>query len=430
MLKSPDRAWWTRHLASVPLPRWVGVRQRFPREREPDLAAAVHRELDRPEARSALTPGAKVAIGIGSRGLAGLFELTKATVEVLTEAGCHPFIVSAMGSHGGATADGQQHLLAGYGITEDALGVPVRSSLEVAELGRLANGMPVYFDRLALDADLVLPLNRVKSHTSFRGPIESGLSKMLVIGLANHAGAQAIHAYGYDRFAANLLEARELLLPQVPFHFGLATVENAYGEVARVEAVSAASLPAREPELLLDSRRLQARLPTDDLDLLVVSELGKDVSGLGMDPSITGRYAGNLVGEVRAKRLLVLDLTSASGGNAIGLGLADVTTERALLKVDLAATWINATTSTSVAAARLPIFMPSDRTALQLAVKTSGEPDAARIRAVWIRNTSSLESVLVSEGLWQELEGRGDLEVQSGKGPSFDESGALEPLWE
>ena len=253
---------------------------------------------------------------------------------------------------------------------------------------------------------------------------------MLVVGLANHAGAQAIHAYGYDRFAANLLEARELLLPQVPFRFGLATVENAYGEVARVEAVSAASLPAREPELLLESRRLQARLPTDDLDLLVVSELGKDVSGLGMDPSIIGRYAGNLVGEVRAKRLLVLDLTSASGGNAIGLGLADVTTERALLKVDLAATWINATTSTSVAAARLPIFMPSDRTALQLAVKTSGEPDTARIRAVWIRTTSSLESVLVSEGLWQELEGRGDLEVQSGKGPSFDESGALEPLWE
>jgi hypothetical protein len=283
--------------------------------------------------------------------------------------------------------------------------------------------MPVYFDRLALEADLVLPVNRIKSHTSFRGPVESGLAKMLVIGFGNHLGAQAIHARGYRTFAANLLEARDLLLPRIPFRFGLATLENAHGAVSRLEAVAVEALPSREPELLAEAKRLLPRLPSDSLDLLVVESIGKDISGLGMDPGITGRYAGGLAGEVTVERLVVLGLSRASRGNAIGLGLADITTADVADAVDLDATWINATTSTSLAAAKLPIAMPSAREALRLGLTTCGQPDPERVRAVWIEHTARLDQVLVSAGLWRELEGRGDLERLAEVEPIFDLDG-------
>jgi hypothetical protein len=403
--RAGDADWWRDHLAGVPLPRWVPVQQRFPTPTEPDVAAAVRRELKRPDVRRHLRPGARVALGIGSRGLAGLAEIVIAAIAALREAGCEPFVVPAMGSHGGASAEGQLAVLAGYGVSEQALGVPVRSGMEAAELGRLANGMPVYFDQIALGADLALPINRIKSHTSFRGPIESGLAKMLVIGFGNHLGAEAIHARGYRRFAANLLEARDLLLPQVPFRFGIATVENAAGEVARVEAVTAEALAEREPALLREAKALLPRLPVPDPDLLIIDLLGKDISGVGIDPGITGRYAGALRNEVAVERLVVLGLTPASKGNAIGLGLADITTEAVADAVDLDATWINATTSTSLAAARLPIAMPSAREALRLALRTCGQPDPERVRGVWIEHTGALEEVRVTEALATELEG-------------------------
>jgi hypothetical protein len=404
----------------------VPVRQRFPSPREPDLAAAVRRELDRPEIRRHLRPGASVALGIGSRGLTGLAEIAAATVAALREAGCEPFVAPAMGSHGGATAAGQTALLAAYGVTESALGVPVRSDMGATELGRLANGMPVYADRIALGADLVLPINRIKSHTSFRGPVESGLTKMLVIGFGNHLGAQAIHARGYRHFSDNLLEARDLVLAQLPFHFGIATVENAAGEVARVEAVTAEALAEREPALLREAKALLPRLPVPDPDLLVIDLLGKDISGVGIDPGITGRYAGALRNEVAVERLVVLGLTPASKGNAIGLGLADITTEEVADAVDLDATWINATTSTSLAAARLPIAMPSAREALRLALRTCGQPDPERGRGVWIEHTGALEEVRVTEALAAELDG-GDGLTQLGPSvaTTFGPDGAL-----
>ena len=423
MLRS-DAAWWQRHLADVALPDWIAVRQAFADEREPDLAAAVRRELGRPEVQVELTRGARVAVGVGSRGLAGLAEITRATIEVLLEAGCEPFIVPAMGSHGGATADTQSALIAGYGVTEANMGAPLRSSMDAVEMGRLANGMPVYFDRAALEADLVVPINRIKSHTSFRGPVESGLAKMLVIGFGNHLGAQAIHARGYRSFADNLLEARALLLPQIPFRFGLASLENAHGAVARVEAVTAAALATREPGLLLEAKRLQPRLPADQIDLLVVGQIGKNVSGLGMDPAVTGRYSTGLSSEVEVERLVVLGLTPESRGNAVGLGLADITTAEVVAAVDLDATWINATTSTSLSAARLPIAMPSVREALKLGVKTCGQPDPTRLRAVWIDNSSRLDELRVSEGLWRELEGRAEFERLGTFELGFDEAGA------
>lgn len=414
MLREPDAARWRRLLGGVDLPRFRPLRQRFAAPREIAAEAAVARELARPEVRRWLQPGTRVALAVGSRGLAALAELVRATVRELRRAGCEVVIVPAMGSHGGATAAGQRRVLADYGVTETGVGAPIEADMAVREIGRLANGMPVYASEVALACDLLLPLNRVKSHTSFRagpGGVESGLSKMLVIGLGKHPGAQAIHHRGYEPFAANLLEARTLVLQSYPFRFGLATVENAHGGLARLEAVPREALAGREPELLALAKAWMPRLPVAALDVLLVHEAGKNISGLGMDPNVTGRFASALRSDTRGdpvvRRLALLNLTRETEGNAIGVGLADVTTLRVARATDLDATYINATTSTSLPAARLPLVMPDDELAVKLAFQTSGG-DAASAHAAWIRNTSSLETLWLSEPLWRARQAAGD----------------------
>lgn len=402
MLHPPDRQRWAR-LVDVSLPRWVPVRQMFPAPIEPDVAAAVRRELARPEIRSAFQPGMKVALGVGSRGLASLRTLVATTVTVLKEADCEPFIVPAMGSHGGATAEGQQEVLAGYGVSEATVGAPVRSSMETVQIGQV-DGVPFYFDRLALGADLVIPINRVKPHTSFRGPVESGLLKMLAVGFGKHAGATALHSAGFGRLSLRLDAARDILCTHTPFGFGLATVENAAHQVALVEAVPANDLATREPALLDLARGWMARLQFDRLDVLVVGAIGKNVSGTGMDPNVTGRSATGLPGTLEVAKIVVLDLTPETHGNATGLGMADVTTERVIEQLDLDATWINGLTSTSLANARIPIFLPNDQLAMQLAVKTCGRADPREARIAWIHSTMELEHIYVSEPLWNDIQ--------------------------
>ena len=396
----PDADRWRERTADTPLPELRRVRQTLDAAAESDVAGAVRREFSRPAIRAQLRPGLRVALAVGSRGLAELGTLVRTAIAEVQAAGCSVTIVPAMGSHGGGDADGQRRLLAEYGVSEEALGVPVDARTDVVEVGRLGNGMPVFASTVARDHDLVVPINRVKSHTSFHGPVESGLTKMLVIGLGKRAGAQAIHARGYRTFAANLEEARDLALAAYPFGFGLATVENAVGGVARVEAIAAAELVAREAELLAESKRRMARLPFRDLDVLIVERAGKNISGLGMDPNVTGRYAtpGMLPegDELRVTRLVLLSLTPESEGNAIGAGLADVVAQRVAEAFAPDPTYTNATTSTSLAAARLPIVMPDDATAVRLALRTAERPlDALRI--AWIRDTSHLETFAASE---------------------------------
>ena len=399
LLRPPDWSRWQALLAG-PLPRWVPVRQRFETQVEGDVAAAVRRELSRPAVSSHLRPGLSVALGVGSRGLAQLPAVVTAAVAALREAGCAPFVVPAMGSHGGATAEGQAALLASYGIDEARVGAPVRSSLEVIEIGRLGNGLPLFFDRLALQADLVVPINRVKPHTSFRGPVESGLTKMLAIGFGKHAGATTLHNGGFDQLPQRLAEAYELIRARTPFRFGLTTIENAAHSVAHIEAVPAEQLAVREPQLLEQARALMARILIDQLDLLVVGQIGKDLSGTGMDPNVTGRSSTGAVGNLRANKIVVLDLSPATGGNATGLGLADVTTERVVRQLDLDATWINGVTSTNLVSSRIPVFMPTDRAAIQLGLKTCGRPNPHEAHVAWVRSTLDLERIWLSEGLW------------------------------
>ncbi|MEM6733946.1 MAG: DUF362 domain-containing protein, partial [Myxococcota bacterium] len=332
-----------------------------------------------------ITPGQRVAVAVGSRKLASLVDIVRATVEALRARGAQVFIVPAMGSHGGATQEGQQRVLERYGITEAQVGAPIDPSLETLSLGRTESGFSVPFARSVLAADALLLINRVKPHTSFRAPIESGLVKMLVIGLGKHAGATEIHAQGYTTFAQTLPEAFELICKHVPVLGGLATVENSTHAVGLLEFVPTDAILEREPTLLDHARSLMPRIPFARLDVLIVDQVGKDLSGTGMDPNVTGRpTAAQLSRDQGPQRLVALRLTNETEGNANGVGAADIVTHRLAERVDWTKTWTNNITSTELAGGRLPIVMATDRDAIALALHscTGVGPEGVRLARI------------------------------------------------
>ena len=401
---------------AMPLGRWV--RQRFDPSHVADLAGTIRQEFDRPGVGDAIRPGARIAVAVGSRGITRLAEIVAAIVAELRRRGAAPFIVPAMGSHGGATAEGQRQILADYGVTEEATGVEIRSSMEVVLLGRLSDGTPVYFDRIASEADGVVVVNRVKPHTCFHGSYESGLVKMIVIGLGKHAGATALHAHGFARFPQLLPAVAKVILERVPVLFGFAVVENAYQQVAHLEAVPGTRILEREPQLLSMARERMGRLLVDRLDLLIVDEIGKNISGDGMDPNVTGRYSEpSMRGGPEIQKIVVLRLTRETHGNASGIGMADVITQEALDSIDFIATYTNLATSTLLAGGRIPIVMPTARSAVALALRTLNgvSPDQAKV--IRIKNTLELEKVWMSETLWEEVAHRPDFEPLSDPAP-------------
>lgn len=421
--------------AGAPLPRMVRLRQRFPQPPPVDLTSAVERGL-RPLA-AGLRPGARVAVAVGSRGITGLTELVRATVRTLQAAGAAPFILPAMGSHGGATAEGQAALLAGYGITETALGVPLRAELEVIEVGTTAAGRPVVCSREAVRADAVVLINRIKPHTDFSGRLGSGLLKMLVVGLGQPAGAAAFHraaaVHGYE---SALRAAAAVLLGRVPLLAGVAVVEDPRHRPARVEVVAPADFAARDEALCAAARAWMPRLPVEVVDLLVVDCLGKNISGTGMDPAVIGRmiHGYSLAADAppprpQVRRLFVRELTPESHGNAIGIGLADFTTTRLVRAMDRRATATNALTALSLQGAKVPIYFDTDREALAAALASLPDTPPSRARVVRIRDTLSLEWLEVSESLAAGLAGRADLEIHRPPAPwTFDAAGNLPPL--
>ena len=295
-----------------PLPKLYPVRQSFARPRLEDPAAAVRRALEDPDIAQRVRPGAKIAVAVGSRGIRNLFPIVQAAVAALQKRGAFPFLVSAMGSHGGGTEAGQREVLSGYGLTEEALGVPVVTAVESRRVGCLHDGTPVYFDKAALSADLIVPINRIKLHTDFSGALQSGLCKMLVIGLGNQVGCSAIHEEPPERFADVLEEAAALLLKRASIGFGIAILENAYDETAAIEAVPAETLIAREKELVGQAMGLMPRLLFDDLDVLIMRRMGKDISGAGFDPNIVGRSSVRSEYPLpipKIRRMVLLDLT-------------------------------------------------------------------------------------------------------------------------
>ena len=386
------------------------VRQNFPAPAAVDVRAVLRAEL--PVLAPRLKAGARIAVGVGSRGISNLQPIVATVVEFLKAAGAKPFVVPAMGSHGGATPQGQIELLAEYGISEAALGIPLEAAMEARVIGTTPDQVEVFFSEAAWAADGVIVINRVKPHTDFRSDvIGSGLLKMLVIGLGKRLGAANYHIassrFGYEHV---LRTAARVTLQAAPILAGVAIVENQYHDTARVTVVAAPDLERREAELYREAQSLMPRLPFDDIDLLIVDQLGKNISGAGMDPNVIGRslhgYSA-LLGERTTRpvvrRIFVRDLTPESHGNAVGIGLADFTSTRLVRQIDHQVTYLNALTALSLQSAKIPVHFETDRESIGRALDSLALKDTRRASVVRIRNTLSLEKVEIAEALTEQL---------------------------
>ena len=408
-------------------PLLIKVRQEFSRERLPDAAAAARQELAAYPGR--IEPGARIAIAVGSRGIADIAAITREVVDFVKKSQAHPFIIPAMGSHGGATAAGQAEVLASLGVTEERMGAPVVSSMDVVELPRRESPARIFMDGHAWGSDGVILVHRVKPHTDFRAPIESGMIKICVVGLGKHKGALEIHRFGIRGLRDYLPAAGKDILATGKILFGLAIVENGYDETLSIEAVPAASFLSREPELLVLARRHMPHLPIDDVDVLIVDEMGKDISGTGLDPNIIGRL--RISGQPEpatpaVKVLLVDDLTAGSHGNAIGVGLADVITKKLQGKIDFGAMYENARTSTFLERAKMPLTAADAGTGFAAALRSCGPLAAGTERIVRIKNTLKLAEVHVSAAVYAEI--KTNVTALSDFAPAFAADGELAPF--
>lgn len=415
----------------------VRVRQNFPMLPELDLAAELAREFATLHGR--IRPGARVAVAVGSRGIANLDTIVRGVLRELQRAGAAPFIIPAMGSHGGATPDGQAEVLATYGITEAAMGVPVRASLEVERIGTTEHGVPVMCSVEAMRADGVVVINRVKPHTDFfSDTLGSGLLKMCVVGLGKQIGAATMHGaaqrIGYEPAIRGIARVIERVAPIL---CGVAILENQYHQTAKVAVVPQGEFESGEAKLYAEARKLMPLLPFEEIDVLVVDWLGKNISGAGMDPNVIGRTVHGYTSELgrmgrRApfiRRIFLRDLTPESEGNAIGLGMADVTTTRLVNAIDRWKVCINALTSLTPQSAKTPIYFDTDRECLERTIGSVALDDPLTARVVWIASTLEVEKFAVSEAMLPEVRGHPGLTVDGGLQPvTFDANGNLRDL--
>jgi hypothetical protein len=393
------------------------IRQKFDDTRVDDIRETVKAELGG-LSWSAIRPGDRVAVTAGSRGIADITQILGAIVDFFKSLEAEPFLFPAMGSHGGATAEGQVAMLAQLGVTEASVKAPIVSSMETAEIGLTGDNIPVFMDKSALAADHIVVVNRIKSHTKFKAPIESGLMKMMAIGMGKLNGAQLYHkaAVPYSFFKI-ITDAARMVLTKTPIICAVGILENAYGQTAKISVLKAAEIESQEQDLLHLSKKMMAKLPFNEIDLLIVDEMGKDISGVGIDPNITGRnrdILGVFPHPVQVKRLFVRDLTDGSKGNATGIGLADITTQRLVDKIDYAATYKNCITGLSPEKAAVPMHFGNDRDALEVALGCVGLVSAARSKIVRIKNTLRLDLLEVSEAYAEMLQKRPDLEIVAG----------------
>lgn len=396
----------------IPIPKMVKVKQRFDADQLDDVVGELRARLQVPEIREMIKPGMSIAIAVGSRGVNQIEAITRTTVEFLKELKAEPFIVPSMGSHGGATAEGQKEVLRHLGITEESVGAPIRSSMEVNKIGELENGLPVYVDRYACEADGIVVINRIKPHTAFRGPIESGLMKMLSIGLGKQKGAEACHQLGFKHMAEHVPAMAKVIIDKLPVLFGVGTVENAFDRVAKIQVIPAQNIEEEEKKLLELAKANMPKLWFDQIDVLVIDEIGKNISGDGFDPNVVGRYPTPYAyGGPDVTKIVILDLTEETEGNANGIGTADFTTKYCVAKVDYEKIYANGLTSTVVAPTKIPTTLDNDREAIQAAVKTSNILDFTKVRLVRIKNTLEVGQIEVSESMIPEVEKHPNLEI-------------------
>ncbi len=419
-------------------PKMIEVRQNFPASRPLDLAAALKLQFDAVGVDRSLKPGMKIAVGVGSRGIANLKEVVSTTLAILRQAGTHPFIVPAMGSHGGATPEGQAGVLAVYGITPESMGVPFETSMEVRKIGSTAGGLDVVFSAAALAADGVVAINRVKPHTDFHGTLGSGIQKLLTIGFGKHAGAANAHRaairMGHEKV---IREFAGVILQSVPVLCGVALLEDQHHETVEAHVIRPENIVAEENRLLEKARSLMPRLPLEEIDLLIVDRIGKEISGTGMDTNVIGReifgYSTRLGSDdarsPRIFRIFVRDLSKQTHGNGIGVGLADFTTSRLVRELDLRSTYINALTSLGLPTVSIPIHFETDRETMQHALASLATTHPERLRVVRIIDTLNLERLLVSESCVDAIQKcPGVSMVGASQAMQFDAAGNLLPF--
>ena len=391
-------------LKDIRIPRMVKVRQIFSHPKEVNVEEEIRRQIAGKKLLGGLKKGSRIAIAVGSRGISNLPLAVKVLGEEVRAAGGEPFIVPAMGSHAGATAEGQAAMLRGMGYTEEAVGMGIISSMDVAHLGTTPRGLPVLIDRIAYEADGIIITNRIKPHVCFRGPYESGLMKMITIGLGKQRGADIAHDLGFGHMSEHIPEIAKAALKKIKLLFAVGLIENAFHETSSVAVLSPGEIETEEPKLLDLARDLTPRLYFDTLDALIIDEVGKEISGSGFDTNVVGRYHSAWIsGGPKITRLAILDISAKSKGNGNGLGMADFTTRRAAEKFDFTQTYPNTLTATLTGSVKIPMTLPNDRQAIQCCIKTSNLLDRSAFRMARIHNTLCLSEIEVSENIVDDI---------------------------
>lgn len=388
------------------------IMQIFEQKKIENIPQEISTQLEEIRLSERIKPGMQIGITIGSRGIKNIPLIIKCVIEEVKKRRGVPFILTAMGSHGGATAEGQRKVLENYGVTEKTMGVPIKSSMDVVELGRLKNGLPVYFDKVAFESEGIVVVNRIKVHTAFKSAIESGLCKMLAVGLGNHEGASLVHHLGVKGLRDYMVDFAKVILEKAPVLCGLGILENAYDDTYRLTAAVSEDFERVDMELLKECKRIMPALPVSDIDILIVEQIGKNISGTGMDTNIVGGIREYREGEYdppKIKKIIVLDLTKETEGNALGIGLADLITRKLHNRIDFGATYENTITTTFLERAKIPIVCKTEEEAFQIALKTIWNLPGTEPRMMIIRNTLKLDELYVSENIWEEISNRSDM---------------------
>ena len=402
-------------LKDTTIPKMFHATQTFPRDRiAPEkIPAVISQQMSQPQFLSKMNPGMNIAITAGSRGIRNVDIITKAIVDFVKAQGATPFIVPAMGSHGGATAEGQLEILAGYNITPQSMGCEIRSSMEVVELGLSERGRMVYLDKNAYESDGIIVSCRLKPHNAFRGPYESGPCKMMTVGLGKQKGASLVHTDGMDVINQNIPTMAKVVLEKAPILFAIPCIENAYDETCHIEAILPENIMTREPELLKYAFRNMPKLIVGEGDVLIVDEIGKNYSGTGVDPNITGTFSTPYAtGGVQVQRTCFLNLSEASHGNALGVGLASAITDKIFREMDVEKMYPNCITSTVLASARIPCVVANDREAIQICIRTCNKIDREKARVIRIPNSLHIGRIMLSEAYYED--------VKAGKYPGVE----------
>lgn len=414
-------------LDGIEMPKIYRVHQKFPEEKIEEIEKTVREEMESKFGTASLA-GKKIAVTAGSRGISHCAGILQEIIKFFKEKGAEPFVIPSMGSHGGGTVEGQMEVLRHLGLTPESLGAEFAAEMETVAAGHLSNGLPLYFSKAAMEADGIFLVNKIKPHADFKGEHESGLVKMLVIGLGKHKGCASLHKLGFENFPWALPEAAEIILKQAPVLGGLAIVDNAYDEPMVLEAVLPERLLERDRELLKLAKANMPCLKAREVDVLIIEEIGKNISGEGMDPNVTGRPGSGLnegFTDIRIKNIVVLGTTGESGGNGAGLGMADITTLDCVRNLDLGIMYTNSITAGILGPSRLPIILNNDREAIRTAIKIAAPLHTDSPRIIWIKNTLELDEILVSEALLDEFEQREDAGIAGRAEAAFDENGRL-----